>query len=157
MKKFIILAAATATLSSCAVVDTSMRYTEAMGRNIEPTQKQVVISPMLADLDILTEERISPYVQVFPYVITPSIIDNIENFKQTALLNAMQQYNADTMVAASIMVETTDEGLLKITVTGYPARYKNFRKFTPEDTWITNMNNQTFERINLDNTVVVEE
>jgi len=159
-KTFILAAAATAaaTMSACAVVtETRMVYTEAAGRNIEPTQKEVVIAPMLADLEILTEERIKPYVQTFPYVITQSLIDNIENFKQTALLNAAQQYNADTMVAASILVETSDEGTLKITVSGYPARYRNFRKFRPEDRWITDMGNQDFERINLDNTLVVKE
>lgn len=157
MKKGFIFVAAAATLSACAVTETRMVYTEASGRNIEPTQKEVVISPLLADLEILTEERIKPYVQVFPYIITPSVIDNIENFKQTALLNAAQKYNADTMVATSILVETTDEGTLKITVSGYPARYKNFREFRPEDKWITDMDNQDFERINLDNTVVVKE
>jgi len=78
MKETFILATAAATMSACAVV-TEMRmvYTEAAGRNIEPTQKEVVIAPMPADSEILAEECIKPYVQTFPYVITQPLIDNI--------------------------------------------------------------------------------
>lgn len=54
-------------------------------------------------------------------------------YKKTALLNAAKKYGADVIVAATIEVETTDSGNLKITVMGFPARYTNFRKATEKD------------------------
>ncbi len=132
MKKFTLLAAIVIMAASCAPQRTL--YREASGRNIEPAQSGV-ITPFIADLEMLSDTK-QTYVETTDYEVTMEVIRNIESFKKMALLNAAKKFNADTMVAALINVDTTDKGLLTITVTGYPAKYVNFRNMTEKDVWI---------------------
>ena len=60
-------------------------------------------------------------------------------YKKTALLNAAKKRGADVIVAATIEVETTDSGNLKITVMGFLARYTNFRMATEKEAWMVGM------------------
>ncbi len=115
-------------------VTQKLRYREASGRNIEPAQNAVIV-PMVAHLDVITDNRIE-YVETFDDVVNLDVINNISMYKKIALLNATKKYNADTMVAALINVDTTESGHLVITVLGYPARYKDFRSMTPDDQWV---------------------
>lgn len=63
----------------------------------------------------------------------------VDNFKRTALLNAAKKYNADVIVGAIIDVETTPQGKFQVSVSGYPARWINFRNATAADTWMVDM------------------
>ncbi len=110
-------------------------YQESSGRNIEPMQNAVIV-PLVANLELLSQTRIE-HVEVFEGNVTRSIINNIESYKRKALVSATKKYNADTMVAALINVDTRADGnALLVTVTGFPAKYVNFRSMTKEDTWL---------------------
>lgn len=127
--------AAAMLLSGCAMQQLS--YREASTRLVEPNQGAIV-TPLIADMELISEEKIQPYVEEFGK-LTYLTLSNIEGYKKTALLNAAKKYGADVIVAATIEVETTDSGILKITVTGFPARYTNFRKATEKDAWMVGM------------------
>ncbi len=124
----------TAPAAPTVQVTTKVRYREASGRNIEPKQNAVVV-PMVAQLEVISDKRIE-YVETFNEMVTTDLIKDIAAYKRIALLNATKEYDADTMVAALINVETDASGHLVITVYGYPARYKNFRSMKKEDKWL---------------------
>lgn len=137
MKKLLLSVISAMTVASCATQQTIYRYREASGRNIEPAQN-AVITPAVADLKITSDARVT-HTEHFNELVTPEIIKQIDNFKKMALLNAANKYNADTMVAALINVDTDRNGYLVITVSGYPAKYVNFRVMKESDLWITNI------------------
>ncbi len=139
MKKLFFAVLAAVAMTSCSTPISSLSYQEAMGRNIEPTQNAVII-PMVADLELISNTKIE-YVETIEGPITDHMIDNIDTYKCTALLNAQKKYNADTMVAALINIDTNEAGHLVITVTGFPAHYVKFRSMTKDDQWIVDINN----------------
>ena len=116
----------------------STTYTESSARNIEPA-RGVIAVPLIADLKVISNERIEPYEEIFPYQVNAAIVNYVPSFKRTAFFNAAKKYNADALVGALIDVSTTEDGFLKISVTGYPARYTNFRNATAQDTWMVQM------------------
>ena len=116
-------------------------YREASGRNIEPAQG-AVITPLVADLEIISQQSVRNTI-TFDVVVKTDMLGEIENFKRMALLQTAHKYNADTMVAALMNVDTNQNGNLEITVTGYPARYINFRPMTEKDQWITKFDGES--------------
>lgn len=121
--------AAVSLLAGCSVH--RLDYREVSTRLIEPNQGALV-TPLIADMELVSEEKIQPYTEEFGQLTCQSL-SCVEVYKKTALLNAAKKYGADVIVAATIEVETTDSGNLKITVMGFPARYTNFRKATEKD------------------------
>ena len=67
------------------------------------------------------------------YTVTPDIVQFIPNFKKVALSCAARAYNADAIIGATVDVITNANGHLEITISGYPAKYTNFRNATSED------------------------
>ncbi len=134
MKKLIVCMAVALMSLSAAAAD-KVLYQEAAGRNIEPTQNAVIV-PLVAELELLSETKIE-YVETFELPVTPQVVQSIDAYKRVALVNASKKYNADTMVAALISVLTRSDGnALIITVTGFPAKYKNWRGMTKDDSWL---------------------
>lgn len=138
MKRFLLSFAVALFFISCSTPQRII-YREASGRNIEPTQS-AMITPMVADLKIITEQSVSNTIVYSDMPVTTAILGEIENYKRMAMLCTARKYNADTMVAALINVDTNDNGYLEITVTGYPARYVNFRSMSKDDLWISDFN-----------------
>ncbi len=139
MKKLFLVAVAALMLMGCATSENIM-YQESSGRNIEPTQNAVIV-PMVADLEMVTTEKIE-YVETFEVDVTQQVISSIDAYKRVALVNATKKYKADTMVAALINVNTRSDGkALIITVTGFPATYKNWRGMKQEDAWLLDSHN----------------
>lgn len=105
-------------------------YEERGSRNIEP-QYQVVTVPIVADVEFLSTEKIT-YTTTF----TGANLKNAENYKHVALARAIKQYNADFLVGAMFDLNFTTKGqFLEVVVTGFPVKYKELRKATPEDRW----------------------
>ena len=65
-------------------------------------------------------------------IVTSDVVKNIMVYKSIALSKAAKAAGADIIVAAEITVETVNQHLV-ITVTGYPAKYTNFRNATEQD------------------------
>lgn len=112
-------------------------YTESAARNIEP-RNGIVATPLIADMEILSEDRIE-YSETLPYYVSPEIVSFIPSFKKTVFSHATKEYKCDALAASLIDVTTTSEGFLHITVSGYPAKYVNFRKATADDVWMIQM------------------
>lgn len=127
---------------------TSYYYNESSARNIEMGQR-VLTTPMIADLKVVSDKKIEPYVEVFPFVMSPQIKDAVPGFKRSAFANAAKKNNADALVGTDIIVTTNEEGFVVVTVTGYPAQYTNFRNATREDLWMLEFYRQTFGNENM--------
>lgn len=112
-------------------------YTESAARNIEP-RSGVIVTPVIADMQILRQERVV-YCDTLDYYVTPEIVPFIPSFKKTVFYQATQKHKCDAFAASLIDVTTIPEGFLVITVTGYPAKYVNFRNATASDTWMVQM------------------
>ncbi|MBR5807143.1 MAG: hypothetical protein IKY24_00840, partial [Alistipes sp.] len=95
-------------------------------------------APLLAELQVLTDSSVCETINYDNFTVKSSNLKEIENYKKMAIYTVATKYNADTMVGALANVDTTPEGKLTITVTGYPARYVKFRTMEEKDTWITN-------------------
>ena len=105
-------------------------YEERGARNVEP-QHQVVTVPIVADVELLSTEKIT-YSETF----TKVDLRNADNYKYIILAHAIKQYNADFLIGAMFDFNYNSKGrTLEVIVTGFPAKYKEFRKATPEDQW----------------------
>lgn len=110
-------------------------YEEHSSRNIEP-QQNVVTVPIVADVELLSQEKIT-YTESF--YCPKADLGNVDNYKYVALARAIKQYEADFMIGALFDVKYIKKGRhLEVTVTGFPAKYKEFRKATPDDQWFLN-------------------
>ena len=138
MKKILpILVVVSLVLCSCKYTYT---YRESSARFAEP-QRAAFITPVTADMQISSEKV--TFTAEFDNTIskiavaqanagnTPSVIVKM---KDEALAMALAQYQADDIVAPTFNVTTNDDATkIIITITGYPAKYVNFRKATKED------------------------
>lgn len=138
MKKFLLIASVALFFASCATTNDLVIYREYSVRNTEPKQSPIIIAPLLAELQVLTDCSIRETINYDDFTVRSSNIREIENYKKMAIYTVAAKYNADTMVGALVNVDTTTKGKLTITVTGYPARYAKFRTMEEKDTWITN-------------------
>lgn len=111
----------------------SVDYKESSARNLEP-KHSVMISPLLADLQVSAERISYTESEMFKdYLVTPDVVKYIADFKKVALSRAAAYYRSDVIIGAIIDVITNAQGRLEITVSGYPAKYVNFRNATAED------------------------
>lgn len=135
MKKLVLCAIALMGVLSASAQNRLERveYQESSARNIEP-QQSVMIAPLIADLQILSGKISYTEVEAFKnYEVTPAIVQYIPDFKKVALSRAARKYEADVIVGATVDVVTNSLGRIEITISGYPARYTNFRNATAQD------------------------
>ena len=95
------------------------------------------IVPLVAELNI-SGKRIeySEKISVDFEELSPKEAKNlVEELKGNVLYHAIKKYNADIMVTPLTNVIKEGNGTLIITITGYPATYKNIRNATKDDTW----------------------
>ncbi|MBP3440799.1 MAG: hypothetical protein J6K24_06105 [Tidjanibacter sp.] len=143
MKKLVLFTLLVTIMVSCApttplyqeasYVVRTYEYSESTARNLEP-EHTMLLTPLIADLEVSSKKIYYTEKEAFAdVVVDESVIQNIDEFKKIALCRAAQQHKADVLVGAMIEVETIDERLV-ITISGYPAYYKNFRNATVKDT-----------------------
>ena len=93
-----------------------------------------MITPMIADLQLISDKIAHTEKDAFSrYPVSPAIVKLVPEFKKIALSRAARAYKADAIVGATIDVITNEAGFLEITVSGYPAKYVNFRNATEQD------------------------
>lgn len=134
MRKLFVILLSVAALSGCAVQQ-QLSYTESSTRNVEPAVSAVIV-PMVAGLEMLSEEKIASFETTVPGEVSPALIAGIESWKRFALSEAARKYGADLLVGASVTVATRNNRLV-ISVEGWPARYAGFRPATEADAWMT--------------------
>ena len=137
MMSLLVLTAMSSFAQKMKKPDNASSYTESAARNIEP-RSGVVVTPTIADLQVVSDERIE-YTETLPYYVTPEIVSFVPSFKKTVFFHATKEHGCDALVASLVDVVTTPEGFLQITVTGYPAKYVNFRNATADDVWMVQM------------------
>lgn len=106
-----------------------MIWEEAGHRQTEPEFK-VFVNPQVADVEFMTTER----EQFGPYYFPIKSIEETSNwkfeqFKSNATYRAMKESDSDVIIAPvyhSYVMEN-DEKTMVIELTGYPAKYINFR------------------------------
>ncbi len=141
MKRSLLLICAIALMGGISSAQKSkkdaMVWEEAGERQKEPEFK-VFINPQVADLEFMSAER----EQFGPYYFPIKSIEDtknweLDNFQSKATYRAMKESDADVIVAPvyhSYVMES-DEKTMVIELTGYPAKYVNFRPLgkKPED------------------------
>ena len=130
MKKIFTLVAVATMFTACSVSSLSMARLE----NTSTHAKVQVVQPVaavLADLDV-APNKISYFFLPSPTVVKGGF-DNVVN---TAIREALiANGNADVLVALEQQVKYgTDGNVESITVSGYPAKYVNFR--SPGDEYL---------------------
>ncbi len=118
MKKIVLTLAAVALLTSCSVTKTGT------AKSIDITGAGVIHTPVTADLEV-DDQKAS-------HTITLKKVENKTEARNTAIRELLALKNADVLVEPTYTTETS-RGKTKLTVTGWPARYVNFRKMTEED------------------------
>ena len=115
MKKLALLAVAALMLSSCSQTMTTVTSTSL-------DTKSQLLTATTADLDV-QETRIT-------YTMIPSEAIRLggkENVINAAVHEALQKYgNADVLVDLEHVIEYRDGKITSITVSGHPAKYKNY-------------------------------
>lgn len=104
-----------------------VEYQESSARNLEP-EHLMLLTPLVADLQVASTKV--QHVEREAFAKIPVTLDNLKSvseFKKIALSRAARKHNADVLVGTTIDVATNADGFLEITVTGYPAVYRNFR------------------------------
>ena len=124
--KFTIALFATLLLASCTT--TKIMYEEYMNRQAEPVAISPYVMPTVADLEI--SDKKETVVSSFDNDLSKRILNNteVEEWKNIVLTKMMKEFDSDVIVAPLFDITTSDD-LKKVNVelTGYPARYTNFR------------------------------
>lgn len=125
-----LLSATIATAQKVERIETTVDYMESSARYMEPSQN-IMITPMIADLEVIGGSVSYTETEAFKnYEVTEELIPLVPGFKRIALSRAARAHKADVIIGAMVDVITNEDGRLEITITGYPARYTNFRNAT---------------------------
>ena len=117
-------------------MDVRVDYMESSARYLEPTQS-IMTAPLIADLSVVGGQISYTESEAFKnYEVTEALIDLVPSFKKIALCHAARAHKADMIIGAMVDVITNEKGRLEITITGYPAKYVNFRNATQQDMFL---------------------
>lgn len=139
LKKFLLVMAvalgsgAIASAQKVDRIETTVDYMESSARYMEPSQS-IMTTPMIADLEVVGGSISYTESEAFKnYEVTEELTHLVPGFKRIALSRAARAHKADVIIGAMIDVITNENGRLEITITGYPARYTNFRNATSNE------------------------
>lgn len=132
LKRILLVIAGMIVLSVTANAQkTTYTVAESSSTFLEPSPS-IITTPLVADIKILGD-KIS-YVEPDALKIFPlTNFQQLPQLRSIVVARATRAYNADLLVGVSFDMQTTDNGELKVTVTGYPAKYNNFRNATYEE------------------------
>lgn len=91
----------------------------------------VYTHPVVADLDVMPVKAEKTFTwNFFPFNIGEP---DIEDVKQNVTAELLAENGADVLVERQFIFTRETWGLRSMTVTGFPAKIKNFRNATPEE------------------------
>ena len=126
MKKIIFIAAVVMIASSCG--STTMVTRTAKSGNLSYS---AIAATVTSDLKVsetkVTGEATNPD-SFFPQ----------SEMEKTAVADALKKVDADILIEPQYEYKRVDGKLVSVKVSGYPAKYTNFRSVTPEDVEINN-------------------
>lgn len=129
MKKLCFLALAAVLFASCSVTTPKAKIiSSATHKKVSPSQ--LVVTPVAADLKV--ESKKITFFYIPSQLVANGGKDNVIN---TAIQEALiSNGNADVLVGVETQIKYRVSGEVEsITVSGYPAKYINFRQATEED------------------------
>jgi len=88
----------------------------------------VVQYPTVADLDVMNKVE-----KTMTWTFNPLKLENLAQNKTNLQADLLREVNADVLLEPQFIYTKVPYGERTLTVTGYPAKFKNFRKATPED------------------------
>ena len=143
--KFSKLFVGTIAVVSCVSCST-MTYTMSDSRSIEPVQN-VMITPVVADMQVSDQK--AQLTETLP--IRLKSVENLDftvrEYKERLIAKVLKNNSSDVLIGTLVEVTTNDDGFLVMTITGYPAKYVNFRSATEADQWkvgtLSSLNGET--------------
>lgn len=117
-------------LSVAAMAQGSFNYEGNSVTVMEPGAN-VSTTPIIAD-ESICGERFTETVVFDQFPARRRNLRYVEDFQAMALAQLARDHGADFIITTQVNVSTQD-GCFAVTVTGYPAKYVNFRKPTEED------------------------
>jgi hypothetical protein len=144
MKRLILIVAILCSLSALNIAtaqNSKVTYSSAESRDFEPRQG-VIVTPLLADLKVITQTSIRDSV-IFSILVASisqsQITSWVVEYKKQAMSLLLKKYKADAIIGSLTDISTTSDGRMMITISGYPAVYTNFRNATSADVWMTSL------------------
>lgn len=119
-KSLVFVLGAVLMLSSCSTLYRSSTISRPVNSVVTSTFAELEVSP----------EKIS-YTLLRPRKEIRAA--GIDNCVATAVYEALQEHGGDVLVGMEYSVNVNARKVVYVTVTGYPATYKNFRSLAPED------------------------
>lgn len=138
--RFLLVLGVTMLLTSCAMstYETRYRYDENTASYINTQMQPTYVIPTVADLEISPNKIVES--QTFDNTLKSYDISHteasptLEYWKSLTVSKAVQAHNADVIVAPIFDIKTSDNyATVTVTVSGYPAKYKNFRNMSEKD------------------------
>lgn len=133
-------------------------YFEATGRNLEVSASAINL-PLVAEVQVMPKKIVYVETEAFKKKTVTEVIRQYGNdiktvglaeYKRLALANAANANNADMIVGATFVIETTEDNYFSVKVTGYPAVYKNFHTATPKDAELLKVMEPYMQKSNFD-------
>ena len=125
MKKLIFLLAVAIAVASCGSV--SQTPTLKNSATYSKGAAAMVVTPMQADLQMVSAKKINYYLEVGENVRT----GGLDNVIATAVKEALDVYGGDVLLGLETQTSYNSEGkIISINITGFPAKYVNFRPAT---------------------------
>ena len=134
-------------ISGMAGAQIRHNITQSQARMIE-TDMGAITAPIVAELGEVASQKIvdTTSFDISSFRDAQLVVNLLPEFKQYALAKYCNEHGYDIIVHALFQVFTVDN-VLKVVVTGFPARYKRFRAATKEDTWMLQFTGEESENV----------
>ena len=93
-------------------------------------QNEVCTSPTVADLEVMEKVELKKEWNFRPFHVGEP---KLSFQKGNLIAESLQKMGADVLLEPQVSFTRTSYGPRVLIITGYPAKYKNFRKATKED------------------------
>lgn len=139
MKRTILTFLAILAIFNIANAQNKHNITQSQARLIE-SDFSVVTAPIIGELGEISPTKITDSVEFFIGEFKDAraeIVPNLEDYKRYTIAHYCTKSGFDIIINPLFQISTNAEGdMLKVIVTGFPAKYKSFRQATENDKWM---------------------
>jgi len=139
MKRTILTFLAILAIFNIANAQNKHNITQSQARLIE-SDFSVVTAPIIGELGEISPTKITDSIEFFIGGFKDAraeIVPNLEDYKRYTIAHYCTKSGFDIIINPLFQISTNAEGdMLKVIVTGFPAKYKSFRQATENDKWM---------------------
>jgi len=139
MKRTILTFLAILAIFNIANAQNKHNITQSQARLIE-SDFSVVTAPIIGELGEISPTKITDSIEFFIGGFKDAraeIVPNLEDYKRYTIAHFCTKSGFDIIINPLFQISTNAEGdMLKVIVTGFPAKYKSFRQATENDKWM---------------------